>query len=57
MTTNYKEALDEAIIRPGRIDYKIEFGNCTIPQIKKICKKSSEKFEEKEGESPNGDSP
>ena len=29
MTTNYPERLDEELIRPGRIDMKINFGKCT----------------------------
>jgi SpoVK/Ycf46/Vps4 family AAA+-type ATPase len=29
MTTNYPERLDEALIRPGRIDVKVNFGKCT----------------------------
>ena len=29
MTTNYPERLDEALIRPGRIDIKVHFGKCT----------------------------
>ena len=29
MTTNYPERLDEALIRPGRIDMKVHFGKCT----------------------------
>ena len=29
MTTNYPERLDEALIRPGRIDMKVNFGKCT----------------------------
>lgn len=34
MTTNYIEKLGEALIRPGRIDYKIELGYCNKEQIK-----------------------
>ena len=29
MTTNYPERLDEALVRPGRIDVKVDFGRCT----------------------------
>jgi len=29
MTTNYPERLDSALIRPGRIDVKLNFGKCT----------------------------
>jgi len=29
ITTNYPERLDKALIRPGRIDMKLEFGRCT----------------------------
>lgn len=29
MTTNYVERLDPALIRPGRVDVKQYFGNCT----------------------------
>ena len=29
MTTNYPERLDEALVRPGRIDMKVNFGKCT----------------------------
>lgn len=35
-TTNFKEDLDSALIRPGRIDYCYEFKDCTPLQIKKI---------------------
>ena len=36
MTTNYKEQLDHALMRPGRIDYKLEFTYATQYQISKM---------------------
>ncbi|PGH12418.1 hypothetical protein AJ80_06725 [Polytolypa hystricis UAMH7299] len=36
MTTNHPENLDEALIRPGRIDMKIEFTLSTRQQIREI---------------------
>ena len=33
MTTNFPEKLDEALIRPGRVDMKIKFTNATRSQI------------------------
>ena len=33
MTTNFPEKLDEALIRPGRVDMKVEFTNATRCQI------------------------
>ena len=36
MTTNHKDHLDDALIRPGRIDHHIEFSRITEHQIKTI---------------------
>lgn len=36
MTTNHRERLDEALIRPGRIDVQIGFGNATQQQSKEL---------------------
>ncbi|CCD23814.1 bifunctional AAA family ATPase chaperone/translocase BCS1 NDAI_0C01530 [Naumovozyma dairenensis CBS 421] len=34
MTTNHREKLDPAILRPGRIDYQVLVGDATLYQIK-----------------------
>jgi chaperone BCS1 len=36
ITTNHPEILDDALIRPGRVDIKIPFMNCDIEQIKNL---------------------
>lgn len=36
MTTNNPEQLDDALVRPGRIDRKVEFHNATTKQSKTI---------------------
>jgi ATP-dependent 26S proteasome regulatory subunit len=36
MTTNHPEILDEALIRPGRIDCKFLFDDCNVEQIGKL---------------------
>jgi chaperone BCS1 len=36
MTTNHPEKLDEALIRPGRVDHQVSFGNATQTQIKEL---------------------
>jgi chaperone BCS1 len=38
MTTNHPEVLDEALIRPGRIDRKFKFTNCDHNMIKRLYK-------------------
>lgn len=42
MTTNYVQNLDPALIRPGRVDYKLNFGQLDDHQIKQACKFYSE---------------
>ena len=36
MTTNKPEKLDDALIRPGRVDLQVAFGNATQPQVKEL---------------------
>ena len=36
MTTNHPDRLDPALIRPGRVDLRINFGNATPEQAKKL---------------------
>jgi ATP-dependent 26S proteasome regulatory subunit len=44
MTTNKPEQLDKALIRPGRIDFNINFTKATIDDIKNILEFYWEKF-------------
>jgi chaperone BCS1 len=37
MTTNYKEKLDPALMRPGRIDEMYEINYASKYQIEKMC--------------------
>lgn len=39
MSTNYKEKLDDALIRPGRVDYKLFIDKASIFQIKELFKR------------------
>ncbi|KAG9234158.1 P-loop containing nucleoside triphosphate hydrolase protein [Amylocarpus encephaloides] len=39
MTTNHPENLDKALIRPGRVDIKVEFKNATQTQIQALFEK------------------
>ena len=36
MTTNYKDRLDSALIRPGRVDVQHYFGYCTPEMIQLV---------------------
>lgn len=36
MTTNHPEKLDPALVRPGRIDYRLEFGYATFEQAERL---------------------
>ena len=39
MTTNRPEKLDEALIRPGRVDLQVPFGNATQTQVEELFKR------------------
>lgn len=36
LTTNYIDRLDSALIRPGRVDVRVEFSNATVEQVNGI---------------------
>lgn len=38
MTTNYPERLDSALVRPGRVDYRVKFTDISDNQIKSMIK-------------------
>ncbi len=46
LTTNHREKLDAALIRPGRIDFEVELGNATPQQLEGLLKR----FYPQEGE-------
>lgn len=39
MTTNFKDVLDKALIRPGRIDINLELSKCTHEMIRKLLQR------------------
>jgi chaperone BCS1 len=46
MTTNHIEHLDAALIRPGRVDLKKYFGNCTPEMIDHLFRRFYEDVSE-----------
>jgi chaperone BCS1 len=38
LTTNHREKLDPALIRPGRVDVQVEFGHATAEQAQRLYK-------------------
>ncbi len=36
MTTNHPESLDAALLRPGRVDRRVEFANATAHQARRL---------------------
>ena len=36
MTTNHRDALDQALIRPGRADVHVYIGNATVEQARQL---------------------
>jgi len=39
MTTNHPQKLDEALVRPGRVDFQVTFARCNRYQTKEIFKR------------------
>jgi len=44
-TSNYPEELDEALVRPGRIDIKINFKSCSSEMVKEMIDHYYQKYE------------
>jgi chaperone BCS1 len=43
MTTNHPELIDPAMLRPGRVDVRVNFGPATREQIERMCKRLNPK--------------
>ena len=39
MTSNYPEVIDDALLRPGRVDLQIQFGPLGIEEVHRVIKK------------------
>ena len=37
MTTNHPELIDPALLRPGRVDVRVHFGNMELEQARRMC--------------------
>ena len=44
MTTKYRERLDPALIRPGRVDVEIEFGYASKETIRRVFRRSIKNY-------------
>lgn len=53
MTTNKPEKLDDALIRPGRVDLQVAFGNATQPQIKELFERMYTSDKPKKSKNPS----
>ena len=43
MTTNHPELIDPALLRPGRVDVRVDFGAATREQIERMCNRLNPK--------------
>lgn len=46
MTTNYRGRIDEALLRPGRVDEQIKFGLASTTQIRELFKRMYTGFDQ-----------
>lgn len=50
MTTNHPDRLDEALVRPGRVDMRVKFGLATHAQVYDIFVRMFQRFDEYAGD-------